>query len=189
MIAAAGLAGSSAPLPAGADDGAAAENQIAGAPIAGTQIAEVLGLPDYNPGSLSDAQTRAVYVEGEIRMGLLDARLAADGLNAPDRARIMIDQRNALRTWARTLMSNRSLAEDLDANDPNRTFDDPVASGLATGLNPDAYYGAMIDNSTRSRASVNESLGVDPDNPPPLPPVLPSRPFYGGGSADIELGR
>lgn len=144
------------------------------------EIAGALGLPDYNPGSLSDEQTRAVYIQGEVRMRKLDEQLARDGVDSAARAQIMIDQRNALRAWARSLMSNRTLAEELDAKDPNRTFDDPITNGLAAGLSGDNFYGAVIDSATRSRASVNESLGIDPANPPELPPVLPSHPFYGG---------
>lgn len=147
-----------------------------------------LGLPNYNPGSLSEAQTRTVYTQGELRMRQLNDRLASQGVSPEERARIMFEQRNALRTWARTLMSNRTVADQLNANEPNLTFEDLVAKNRAKGLSGDDLSNAIISSATRSRVSVNESLGIDPDNPPPLPPVLPSQPFYGGDSGGIPLG-
>lgn len=35
----------------------------------------------------------------------------------------------------------------------------------------DEIYEAIVESSTRSRGSVNESLGIDPENPPDLPPM------------------
>ncbi len=133
----------------------------------------VLRLPDYRPGSLSDAETRAVYTQGESRMRLLNEQMAREGYSTADRARIMVDQRNALRSWARTLMRSQLFAVVLNAWEPNASFDDLVARNRARGLTGDDLYNAVIASSTQSRRSVNEVLSVDPATPPPLPPVTP----------------
>ncbi|WP_293058815.1 hypothetical protein, partial [Mycobacterium sp.] len=141
-----------------------------------------LGLPNYNPGSLSDEEARVVYAQGELRMRQLNDTLASQGVSAEERAKIMFAQRNGLRAWARDLMSNRGLADQLNKNEPNLTWDQIVARHQARGLTGDDLYKAIIEGSTRSRASVNESLDINPDHPPPLPPV---RPGTGPGSAPI----
>lgn len=144
-----------------------------------------LGLPDYNPGSLSDAETRAVYLQGELRMRELNDQLASQGVSAEERAKIMFDQRNELRSWTRTLMSDRGLADSLNATQPNLTWDQVLAKLQAQGRSGDDLYNALIESSTRSRASVNDTLGIDPNHPPPLPPVHPSAPIDGAGPAPI----
>lgn len=149
-----------------------------GAVAADPDPVRVLRLPDYRPGSLSNAETRAVYTQGELRMRLLNEQMAHDGYSTADRARIMVDERNALRSWARTLMRNRAFADVLNAWEPNLSFDDLVAKNRAKGLSGDDLYSAVIASSTQSRSSVNELLGVDPATPPPLPPVTP--PAHGG---------
>jgi len=57
-----------------------------------------LGLPEYPPGSLSNEEARAVYTQGELNMRQLNERLTQRGLNPEQRAKIMFDQRNSLRT-------------------------------------------------------------------------------------------
>jgi len=71
------------------------------------------------------------------------------------------------------LMSDRTLAAQLAAENPNLTWEQIVASNQAKGLTGGDLYNAIIATSTRSRSSVNEALGIDPDNPSPLPPVHP----------------
>lgn len=137
-----------------------------------------LGLPDYQPGSLSEAETRTVYTRGELLMRQLDERLAGQGVSPGDRAKIMVAQRNALRSWARTLMADRALANELNADDPNLTFAELVARNEAKGLSGDDLYNALIASATSSRAAVNISLGIDPDDPPPLPPIAASQHCY-----------
>ena len=128
-----------------------------------------LRLPNYRPGSLSEAQTRTVYTQGELRMRQLNDQL-------------MFEERNALRSWARTLMSNRALAALLNTFEPNLTFEDLVAKNQTKGLSGNDLYNAMITSATHSRGSVNDFLGVDPAIPPPLPPApaLTAAPTSGG---------
>lgn len=143
-----------------------------------------LGLPRYSGGTLSDEETRTVYLHGELRMRQLNEELIRRGVSAEKRAHIMFEQRNKLRSWARQLMSDRQLAEYLNANERNLTFEDLVAKNQARGLSGDALYDAIVESSTRSRPSVNNSLGIDPNNPPPLPPVTgPSAPTAPTGTS------
>lgn len=143
-----------------------------------------LGLPDYQPGSLSNDEARAVYTQGELNMRQLNERLTQLGLNPEQRAKIMVDQRNSLRTWVRDIMSNRTRAAELAETDPNLTYEQIIAKNQAKGLTGNDLYNAVIDSSMRSRASVNESLGIDPQHPPPLPPVRPSAPIEGAPAAE-----
>jgi hypothetical protein len=135
-----------------------------------------LGLPNYNSASLSDVEARTVYLHGELRMRQLNDQLAGEGASAQDRAEVMFGLRNSVRTWARTLMANRALADQLDAREPNLTFDDLVAKYQKKGLTGDDIYNAIIDSSTHSRPGVNNDLGIDPENPPALPPIRPPAP-------------
>ncbi|MDP7707584.1 MULTISPECIES: hypothetical protein [Mycobacterium] len=146
-----------------------------------------LGLPDYQPGSLSNDEARAVYTQGELNMRQLNERLTQLGLNPEQRAKIMFDQRNSLRTWVRDLMSNRTRAAELAASEPNMTYEQIIAKNQAKGLVGNNLYNAIIDSSTRSRASVNDSMGIDPQRPPPLPPVRPSAPIEGAPAAEPRL--
>lgn len=126
----------------------------------------------YAAGTLSDDETRTVYTTFELRMGEVHAQLVRDGAGAEERARTMYGMRAALRSWTRALMENRELAEYLNANEPNPTFEALVErQRTKKGLTGDAIFEAIVASSMRSRSSVNDALGIDPENPPPLPPM------------------
>lgn len=150
-----------------------------------------LGLPDYKPGSLASDEARAVYAHGELRMRELNERLAKQGMSVEERAKVMFEQRNSLRTWVRDVMSDRTGAADVTVKNPNHAWDDLVAQRKARGLSGKELYDSIIESSTRSRTSVNEAMKVDPEHPPPLPPLrLP--PLTGGdggaGTAGLPAG-
>ncbi|WP_241474141.1 hypothetical protein [Mycolicibacterium neoaurum] len=146
-----------------------------------------LGLPAYAAGSLTGEEARTVYAHGELRMRELNERLITQGLSPEQRARIMFDQRNALRTWTRGLMADRQLAEDITANNPNLTWEDLIARNEAKGRHGDDLWNAIIESSTRSRPSVNDAAGIDPEHPPPLPPAS-AAPGSAGGLPHAPLG-
>ena len=126
----------------------------------------------YAQGTLSDDETRTVYTTFELRMGEVHAQLVRDGAGAEERARTMYGMRAALRSWTCALMENRELAEYLNANEPNPTFEALVErQRTKKGLTGDAIFEAIVASSMRSRSSVNDALGIDPENPPPLPPM------------------
>ncbi|MDV3124012.1 alpha/beta hydrolase [Mycobacterium sp. 21AC1] len=125
----------------------------------------------YAAGTLSDEETRTVYTNYELRMRELRDQLLRDGVSAEERARTMYGMRATIRTWTRSLMADRQMAEWLNANEPNPTFDELVERNRAKGRVGDEIYEAIVASSTRSRGSVNADLGIDPDNPPDLPPM------------------
>jgi hypothetical protein len=128
-----------------------------------------LGLPDYSAASLTDEETRLVYIHGELRMQTRHEELVDNGLGVEERARTMWALRCALRTWTRTLMSNTVAAEWLEANEPNRSFDDFVALYKRRSLIGDAVYGAIIASSTKSRPIVDDKNGINREDLPRLP--------------------
>lgn len=140
----------------------------------------MLGLPDYNPGSLSWVETRTVYIHGELRLEKREEELLAMGMSLEETARILSEERNALRSWTRELMSDRREAARLNSENPNLSWDQLVAKYQARGFTGDRLYREIMDAAKRSRASVNKKLSIDPRNPPPLPPVLPSSPVDSG---------
>jgi hypothetical protein len=125
----------------------------------------------YAAETLSNAETRTVYTSFELRMREVSEQLLRDGAGLEERARTLYELRASVRTWTRSLMADRETAEYLTANEPNPTFEDLVERQRAKGRLGDEIYEAIIASATRSRASVNESLGIDPENPPPLPPM------------------
>ncbi|WP_457160630.1 hypothetical protein [Mycobacteroides abscessus] len=141
-----------------------------------TNPSSALGLPDYPHGTLSNDETRTVYTRGELKMKELDAQWAKQGVPVEERAKRMFEMRNSLRGWTRELMSDRSAAEVLKANEKSMTWQQALDKAAGRGYTGENAYRYLIDAATRSRGSVNAGLGIDPANPPPLPPVR------GGGS-------
>ena len=125
----------------------------------------------YATGTLSNAETRTVYTTFELRMREVSEQLVRDDVGLEEQARTLYELRASIRTWTRALMADRETADYLTANEPNPTFEDLVARQRAKGRVGDEIYQAIIASATRSRASVNESLGIDPENPPDLPPM------------------
>ncbi len=123
----------------------------------------------YAASTLSDLETRTVYTQGELRMRELKQQLIDEGRSPEDIARTMYEMRRTIRTWTRELMSNRPLADYLNEKESNPTFEQLVEKNRSKGLEGDDIYRAIIDSSTRSRGSVNDSLGIDPEHPPELP--------------------
>lgn len=136
-----------------------------------TNPSSALGLPDYPHGTLSNDETRTVYTRGELKMKELDAQWAKQGVPVEDRAKRMFEMRNSLRGWTRELMSDRPAAEMLKANEKNMTWQQALDKAASRGHTGENAYRYLIDAATRSRGSVNAGLGIDPANPPPLPPV------------------
>ena len=112
-----------------------------------------------------------MYTHGGLRMRQVHAEYVRDGAGVQERAKRMYALRDALRTWTRTLMSDTALAKWLQANERSPTFEQLVALHQARGLTGESVYVAIITSSTRSRPSVNTELGIDPEAPPPLPPL------------------
>ena len=139
--------------------------------VDGKQVHEGLKLPPYEPGTLDNTETRKVYTTGEQEIRAMIAQDQANGLSAEQTAKNAFERRNALRTWCRQLMADQAAAAGLNQTDPNLTWEQLMQKQAAKGNTGEAAYNAVIESSTRSRPSVNQSTGVDPENPGPLPPV------------------
>jgi hypothetical protein len=106
-------------------------------------------------------------------MHRLNEQLASQGVSLEERAKVMFDLRNALRSWTRDLMVDREHAAQMSTENPNLTWEQVLEKYQGRAIEATDMWQAIIDGSTRSRPSINALLGIDPDHPPPLPPVHP----------------
>jgi hypothetical protein len=139
----------------------------------------MLDLLDYNWASLCWRETRIVYLHGELALDKLERELRQQDKGVEEIARILSKHRSDVRCWTRTLMSDRRQAAELDTGDPNATFEELVAKCQTKyRLTGDAVYEKIIETAKTSRGSVNDMFGINPKNPPPLPPVAQPSPSY-----------
>jgi hypothetical protein len=138
----------------------------------------MLGLPDYNWASLCWRETRIVYLHGELVLDERERELRDQGMGLEQIARILSKLRSDLRCWTRTLMSDRRKAAELDTGDPNLTFEELLAEWERSGVFGDDRYKEIIKSAKKSRGSVNDLLGINPEKPPPLPLVAQPSPSY-----------
>jgi len=136
----------------------------------------MLGLPDYNEASLCWRETRIVYLHGELVLEERERELREKGVALEEIARRLCRLRTDLRSWTRTLMSDRREAAKLETGDPNPTFDELLTKWENKKVTGDKRYERIIKGAKASRASVNELLKIPPTDLPPLPRVLPSSP-------------
>ena len=129
--------------------GEEAANQAVGAAAKGSSKA-------LKPGTLSNIETRTWYLEQESRISnLLDKKLSLE-----QQARQAFELRNQFRTEARELMADRNLAEVLNKTEKNLTWEQLVSKKMQEGFSGDELWKSIIESSQKSRASVNESLGL-----------------------------
>ena len=109
-------------------------------------------------GSLSDLDARKWYLEQESKIPeMIDKTKPLE-----QQARHAFELRNQFRSQARDAMSNRSVAEKLNLTDQNQTWEQIVTKYVRKGFTGDDLYEEIIKASTRSRAIINESLGIYP---------------------------
>lgn len=105
---------------------------------------------------MSDFEARTWYLQQEGKIsGFLDK-----GASLESQARWAFDYRNSIRTFARELMANKEEAAKLYIEQPNWTWEQIVAKYKTLGLSEEETYRKIIESSQRSRASVNEHLGI-----------------------------
>lgn len=108
-------------------------------------------------GSLSNENARKWYLEKENAI--------TDQLNKElpleEQAKQASELRNKYRTSARELMSDRALADKLNVEEPNMSWDEVVEKYKKRGLEGDELYKKIIESSQKSRSSVNKSLGLE----------------------------
>ncbi len=108
-------------------------------------------------GSLSDLEARKWYLSQEAKIkDMIDTSLSLE-----EQAKQAFNLRNQFRTQARELMANRNAAEELMKTNPNLTWNDVIQKYTNKGYSGDELYKEIIEASTRSRQSVNKSLGLE----------------------------
>ncbi|MVP02560.1 RHS repeat-associated core domain-containing protein, partial [Paenibacillus lutrae] len=107
-------------------------------------------------GSLSSAAARAWYLEQEL---LIASRIDST-LKLEQQAFQAFKFRNQIRSQARNLMSDRTLAESLAKTDPNLSWEQVVQKQIKKGYTGDDIWRAIIESSQRSRKSVNDKFGL-----------------------------
>lgn len=120
-------------------------------------------MPVYEAGSLTNAEARAFYLEGESQIAALNEHMIANGVPAQERALQLIQVRNALRTQTRALMADRELAALLNETNPNLTLSQLVSRAYQNkGLVGDDLWNYLAESASRSRTSVNQMFGLEP---------------------------
>lgn len=110
-------------------------------------------------GTLNNAQTREWYLYYEAKIPESIDKTAS----LAEQARQAYQLRNWLRITSRELMADRELALQLAQTEPNLTLEQVRQNQIEKGLScDDLTWEGVIRDSTRSRASVNEQLGIDP---------------------------
>lgn len=104
---------------------------------------------------MSNVDVRTWYLQQESTIPDLltaDADLQTQAMQAHD-------LRNTFRTEARFAMQDQEAAAQLNATNPNLTWEQVVAK-YSTDYSGDELWQQIINASQRSRASVNQQLGV-----------------------------
>jgi hypothetical protein len=115
----------------------------------------IIELPEA--ASLSDVDARIWYLEQEAKIpDLLDKTATLE-----QQAKQAFELRNAFRTEARNAMQDRVKADGLQENEKNMTWEEAV-SKYSQEYYGDDLWNEIIKAASRSRKSVNESLGVVP---------------------------
>lgn len=109
--------------------------------------------------SLNNAEARKWYLQQEAEI----PNLLNKNLSLENQAKQAFELRNKFRKEARELMSDRKLAEELNLNERNMTWDEIVEKTKDKGFRGDDIYEEIINSSQRSRKTVNEKLGIDPN--------------------------
>lgn len=109
-------------------------------------------------GKLSDRAVRKWYKYHDEQIpNLIDRTKSLE-----DQARQACELRNLHRTQARDLMRDQEARKKLDQTDPNRTFEELVEDKMKRkGLTREQAYEDILKTATKTRKSVNKSLGLE----------------------------
>src|SRR2546425_10650816 len=115
----------------------------------------------------TNAEIRQWYLQQIAEIPLLNERWIAEGRTAIGRAREAWRMRHEARLQARSMMANRTEVELLEARDRAKygnpdgpTFDFLAAKLGSIGLEGDAIFEAIVDNSYRTDPELNQRLGL-----------------------------
>ena len=115
----------------------------------------------------SNAEIRQWYLRQIVEIPRLNQGWIAQGRTAVDRAQEAWRIRHQARLLARSMMINQTEVQLLRARDTAKygnpdgpTFELLVAKLSSIGLEGDAIYEAIVDNSYRTDAELNRKLGL-----------------------------
>lgn len=108
-------------------------------------------------GKLSDRAVRKWYLaQDAIILCNIDINQEIES-----QAREACTMRNQNRTWARDLMRDQNKRRELDISDPNKSFEDLLDDKMKRkGLTRDKAIKDILGTATKTRKSVNQSLGL-----------------------------
>jgi YD repeat-containing protein len=120
--------------------------------------AQFYSLYGDNPvrGTMSNVEARQWYLGQDARI----PESLNPSASLEDQAHQAFDLRNANRTDARELMSDRVTADRLYREDPNWTWKQMIDYRRASGLSDQQTYQSIIESAQKTRASVNQQLGL-----------------------------
>ena len=109
-------------------------------------------------GKLNDRDTRLWYLQQDRRIpDLIDKSLPLE-----EQAKQACELRNKFRTQARDLMSDQKKRAELDKTDPNMSFEELVSNKMRRkGLNREQAVKDVLKTATKTRKTVNKSLGLE----------------------------
>lgn len=121
--------------------------------VAGKSFVEIQPLK----GKLSNRAVRRWYnVQDSRILSQIDPSLSLE-----EQARQACDLRNQNRTNARDLMRDQKERQRLDAEEPNKTFEELVADKMARkGLSYEEALKDILRTSSKTRKSINKQLGL-----------------------------
>jgi SPP1 gp7 family putative phage head morphogenesis protein len=109
-------------------------------------------------GKLSDRETRIWYKAHDEKIPEQINR----EISLENQARQACDLRNKNRTFARDLMKNQSKRKLLDEQEPNKSFEELIQHKMNDkGLSYDEAIVDILNTSTKTRKTVNKSLGLE----------------------------
>ncbi len=108
--------------------------------------------------TLSNREARMWYkAHDENIPSIIDKNLSIE-----DQAKQACELRNTYRTQARCLMSDQKLRKELDANNPNKTFDELLESKMQIkGLTREQAILDIYKTATKTNKKVNKKLGLE----------------------------
>jgi len=113
-------------------------------------------LPNPEPGSLNDLQTRSWYKEQLAKIpNKIDTSKSLE-----EQAQQAVLLRNEARSTARSAMQDQQTATQLDKTNPNKTFDQLVKENQAKGYQGSEAYKKIINSAQKSNKAVDSSLGL-----------------------------
>lgn len=109
-------------------------------------------------GRLTDRETRIWYKAQDEKI----PSLIGKDLSLEQQARQACELRNQNRTSARELMQNQAKRRELDISDPNKSFEQLLHHKMEDkGLSYDDALADIIQTATKTRKSVNKTLGLE----------------------------